>query len=142
MKKYNCNKFKSCIVYTIAEICKKLEIHIRTGQEWIKKGLIIKNPGNRPFLIEGEDIKNFLKNGASKNKNKLKKGEFNCWCCNKTVRAKDEKVRFDFRDKYFGRGARQIIIRAKCEFCSGDITRLSSTNNITEAGFNNNDNRY
>ncbi|MCH7826601.1 MAG: helix-turn-helix domain-containing protein [Bacteroidetes bacterium] len=142
MKKYNCNKFKSCMVYTIAEICKMLELHIRTVQDWVKKGLIIKNPSKRPFLIEGEDIKNFLKNIASKNKITLKMGEFKCFRCNKAVKSKDGKVEIEFTNKFFGQGAQQIFIRGECEVCSGKLLRLSSTNNIIEAGFNNNDNRY
>lgn len=124
------------MVYTIKEISEKLGIHIRTIQRWAKEeGLEVKNLSSKPHLIEGKDIKKFLKDRSAKQKTILKRREFYCMKCQKAVKAKDDKIQFEFKNKILGRGTRQIYLRGKCEHCSGKLVRLSSSDNIIQSGF-------
>ena len=71
---------KSLRNYTIADVARILQVSRRTVQEWIKKGLPIIDR-QRPFLIHGSDLKEFLFDRKQRRKSKCGPGEIFCVKC-------------------------------------------------------------
>lgn len=66
--------------YTVEEIAGLFEIHKNTVRNWLKNGLTAID-NNRPTLILGNDLVEFLKKRRTKNKQACKPGEFYCVRC-------------------------------------------------------------
>ena len=76
----NHRRVKTLRSYTVEEVAGLFAIHKNTVRTWLKNGLAsIDN--NRPTLILGSDLSEFLKNRRSKNKQACKPGELYCVRC-------------------------------------------------------------
>lgn len=71
---------KSLRNYTIADVARILQVSRRTVQEWIKKGLPIIDR-QRPLLIHGSDLKEFLFARKQRRKSNCGPGEIFCVKC-------------------------------------------------------------
>ncbi|MCH7827847.1 MAG: hypothetical protein IIC75_07750 [Bacteroidetes bacterium] len=136
-KKFTYRKINSCKIYSITEIRNLINVHRRSVQNWVRGGLQIKNPGGKPMLIDGADLKKFLKDRIAKQKIKLKYDEFFCMKCKKGMKAKDGTVQFVKKNKFTGQENRQWRLLGICERCSGKLSRLSSTNDLKRLGLYN-----
>jgi len=76
----NHRRVKSLRSYTVEEVAGLFAIHKNTVRTWLKNGLsVIDN--NRPTLVLGSDLVEFLKKRRTKNKQVCKPGEFYCVRC-------------------------------------------------------------
>lgn len=66
--------------YTVEEIAGLFAIHKNTVRTWLKNGLAAID-NNRPTLIHGNDLAEFLKSRRTRNKQTCKPGEFYCVRC-------------------------------------------------------------
>jgi hypothetical protein len=66
--------------YTVEEAAQTLSHHENTVRTWIKEGLPVCNE-QRPFLILGQTLRDFLEARRAKNKRPCKSGELYCLRC-------------------------------------------------------------
>lgn len=66
--------------YTVEDIADLFSIHKNTVRNWLKNGLVTID-NDRPMLIHGETLSDFLKAKRTKNKQKCKPGEIYCVKC-------------------------------------------------------------
>lgn len=109
------NSSKVCVhrSYTIKELADLLGICEKTALRWLDSGLKTLDENVRPLLIDGSDLKDFLKNRNSKKKVPLKQNQFYCLHCKKARCAKIGSLN-KFANKKI----------ALCEVCGTKITRI------------------
>ncbi len=130
-KKYNIRLIKKRESYSGKAVCKLLLIHPRTIHSWIKEGL--KTISNKPILIMGFDLAEFLSKKIQKRKYPLKANQFFCAKCRKQVLSKQNKVTLKCSDKTIGKqGFKEIIIQGFCEVCNSRLNRFSHTGKLEE----------
>jgi len=129
---YNTNLIKKRRSYSLAEIAELLDIHIRTVQEWRKQGLSVIDVGVRPFLVMGEDLRQFLKRKMKKRKHSLNKGEFYCTKCKCPRKSKPEALSAVITNKRLGKSHRQAFIKGICSVCNQVLTLFSSDKKVKQ----------
>lgn len=99
--------------YTIKELSSLLCINQRTCSRWIDEGLEIIPDGKKPILINGNDLKKFIKKKKLKKKVKLKRYQFYCLTCKKATSAKRGSIKTLSNKK-----------TALCRVCNGRMSRI------------------
>ncbi len=112
------------------EIAETLDVHIRTVQEWHKKGLAAIDEEIRPLLFMGNIIKDFLKNRRAKRKCRLGDNECLCLRCHKGVVPEKSTISVNELEKGIGKDTKQIMIKGICPNCGVKVSRLYSSNTI------------
>ncbi len=59
-RRFTANRIKSNRNYTVADVSETLGVHFKTVRNWIRVGLPVID-ANRPLLINGADLKVYLK---------------------------------------------------------------------------------
>jgi len=129
-KKVKYHLIKSGRSYTVSELGRTVNRHVRTVQEWIKKGMPVIDCNSKPYLISGYDAKLYLKQRADLKKTKLKDDEFYCLKCRKSRKSLSKKLKFELTGKLIGNGQKQIKISGLCSKCFTPLQRFSSEKNI------------
>ncbi len=81
-RRHNCNRIKKNYPYSIGELVESLKIHKNTAHNWIKEGLkTIDN--QKPYLVHGSDLREFLQKRQDAQKAKCRDEEFFCVKCQK-----------------------------------------------------------
>lgn len=79
-QRFNPRRAKIHRTYTIDEIARLFDVHRNTVRQWVKHGLPTCDD-QRPMLIIGRDLANFLTLKRTKNKQPCKPGEVYCVRC-------------------------------------------------------------
>jgi hypothetical protein len=111
--KTNPRKICSHISYTIEELSKISGRCEKTFSRWIEDGLKTVPGCNKPFLISGRDIKEFLRNRKLKRKIPLNRSQFLCLTCKAARFAKRGSIRVVNGKKI-----------ALCRVCNGKMSRI------------------
>ncbi|WP_306116967.1 MULTISPECIES: helix-turn-helix domain-containing protein [unclassified Roseovarius] len=90
-KSFSAARIKKHRVYTVWETSELLKCHKRTVIRWIKNGRLVADTSNKPWLIEGQDLKTFLGRRQSKGRCKLALHHCYCFGC-KGPREPDGKI--------------------------------------------------
>ncbi|MBT4384833.1 hypothetical protein HOD30_03720 [Candidatus Peregrinibacteria bacterium] len=123
--KYNLSKIRSKSAYTPKEASALLEVNRKTIFRWIKGGLSLLDPKQKPRLIMGKDLKAFIKAKREATQVKLRPNEYYCLVCRKPVEGKHGTQKVEKTGKKIGKLNRdQEILYAKCKECGGKIARL------------------
>ena len=122
---YNTNLIKKTISYSIFQIAELYRLDKGTVRHWLKEGLK-KIDGKRPFLVNGADLKEFLKNRQNKRKRKCNPDELYCFRCRLPQKAKDNAVILNILSHKRGR------LSGLCSECGLKINRGVSLENVTE----------
>ncbi len=77
-KNFPANKIKKHLVYTVWEIADLLGCHKQTVIRWIKHDRLLADKTQKPWLIEGRNVKQFL--GARKAITRCKLALYHCYC--------------------------------------------------------------
>lgn len=131
-KNYNPNRIKSKSSYTVMEVAELYRLHPRTIQAWIKKGLKVLNPDSSPYLIHGEDVRQFLRIRKKNSTHKLGAGEFYCTKCRCRRKSDPRKLSFKFTDKNLGKEYKQVVLKGNCEVCNNPLYLFSSDRKIDD----------
>ena len=126
----NVNRIRLRRSYTMAEVAKVLDVHIRTVQRWHGEGMLPIEKNDRPMLFEGAFVRAFVKNRLAARKCRLRRGEFYCLRCGTGVSAAIESVAVELTDRRIGKNARAIRVRGTCPKCHAVVVRLESTRSI------------
>jgi hypothetical protein len=113
MKKANYKHFSIHQSYTVQDIARIGKVSVRTVNNWIKNGLAPMNPESKPFLLKGENIRNFIQSEKKKKKFTLKKHEFWCVRCKLPRTAKPKSIITKGDNRH-----------AQCKECGGNICRF------------------
>jgi hypothetical protein len=105
--------------YTVEEAADVAGATPQTVRAWIKRGLPAMN-GQRPVLILGSALKEFLARAEADRKRPLQVGEFFCLGC-KSARAPALAMA-----DYVALSANHGFLRAFCAVCEGPCTRVVS----------------
>ena len=122
---YNTNLIKLTYSYSIFQIAELYGLDKGTVRHWLKEGLK-KIDGKRPFLINGADLKQFLKNRQKKRKRKCQPDELYCCRCRLPRKAKNNDVILEIKSEKVGR------LRGLCCECDAEIYKLVSLKNLAE----------
>ena len=123
-KNINTNVIKENCSLSIPEICELLDKHKNTIGNWLKEGLkTIDN--EKPYLIHGTDLKEFIKNRQSKKKSKCKDNEIYCMKCKKPQIPWEGVVDVFIKNQKGGN------LQAICPDCEGVINRIFGLKNIS-----------
>src|ERR1019366_10108899 len=110
--------------YTIAEIAALLGVHKHTVRRWIAAGLPTTD-ANRPLLIQGEDLRAFLR-AREPEKHPCRPGEFYCLRCRVPRRPAGDMA--DYIPKTGSRG----LLRGICPTCETLIHRAVSLGTLAQ----------
>jgi len=105
------------------------KIHKVTVRHWFKEGLS-KIDENRPFLVRGSDLCEFLKNRQSKNKQKCKPDELYCMRCRESRKPKEMKVIIEKQAEKISR------LKGVCSVCGTKMFRAFSAKNYQQITMN------
>jgi Helix-turn-helix domain len=119
-------RIKSLRNYTIADVARILQVSRRTVRVWIKKGLPIIDR-QRPFLIHGSDLKEFLFSRKQRRKSKCGPGEIFCVKCRVPKRPAGGMA--DYEPRSVMRGSLVGI----CPTCNTIISRWTSPAKLEHA---------
>jgi hypothetical protein len=123
--KYSLSKIRFKSAYTPKEASALLEVNRKTILRWVKEGLPLLDPKQKPRLIMGKDLKAFIKAKREASQVKLRPNEYYCLACRKPVEAKPHTQMVEKTGKKIGKLNRdQEILYAKCKECSRKIARL------------------
>lgn len=128
MAKYpNAQAIRAARAYTIDEAASALRINEVTIRAWIKCGLPAMTT-NRPFLILGEDLRNFVQDRRAKAKANLASDELLCMTCKAARKPFGMLVDLHLQN---GKTARLVGL---CEVCGGTCSRMISQTKLGHFG--------
>lgn len=131
-KNHNLHLIKERESYFFKEISELLKVHMRTVQAWKQEGLPTINE-EKPYLVMGYDLKEFLSKKFARRKVKLQHDEFYCTKCRKAVKSFNNQVNLQTSGKSIGKqGFKELVIKGACKHCNSRINRFSHSGRLEE----------
>lgn len=109
------NAIKSFHCYTIHEAVDVTGVSARTIGTWIKEGLPVMRD-QRPFLIRGDDLRNFIRKRREARKTETALHQFYCLGCRDTRDAED-----GFAECLID--GNRVTLRAFCDMCGNVVNK-------------------
>lgn len=122
-RRCNPNRAKIHRSYTVEEIAYLYSIHKNTVRSWVKAGLPVCD-NQKPMLILGSELREFIKAKNKKNKQKCKPNEMFCFRCKSPQIPAENMVEYEPINDVTGR------LIALCSCCEGVMNKY-----ISLAGF-------
>lgn len=110
----------------MGELARTLGCHIRTIQTWHRNGLTPINPGDRPLLFLGEEVRRFDANRRRQRRCALQPSEFYCPRCRAARESKPGNLRIEYDGRRMGHDDEFALIKGKCPICECSLTRFST----------------
>jgi len=101
-KRLNPNKAKIHRSYTVEEAASLFSVHKNTVRAWVKAGLSVCD-NQKPMLILGAELREFIRSKNSKNKQKCKLYEMYCMRCKLPRRPAENMVDYEAITEVTGR---------------------------------------
>jgi len=114
--RYNPNKCKINRNYSISEIALLYGVHKNTVKTWLRRGLK-RIDNQRPYIILGRDLKQFIKDLRGINKRPCELGEIYCMKCRVPRTPEQGSTVFETETSRYGR------IKANCNVCNSPMNR-------------------
>ena len=120
---YNVRLIKATWPYTVQEIAGLLGIHKNAVLRWLKDGLQV-NKDQRPFLIRGEELIQFLNARQTRKGCKCTATEFYCFKCRGP------------REAYLGivdiaiESPTRLRVKSLCAICSTSINKVQNARDL------------
>lgn len=112
------NRIKKHQVYTVWEAAQALDRHRQTIIRWITHKGLIADRSKKPWLIQGDDLKQFLGKGRAKAKTKMALHHIYCLGC-KCAREPDGKFA-----EYTQQTPTAGLLKALCPACGNIINKI------------------
>ncbi|QDF75994.1 MULTISPECIES: helix-turn-helix domain-containing protein [Shewanella] len=119
----NPNRIKIHRCYTVIEVSELLGVHPRTVRNWIRAGLPVFDE-TRPLLIQGADLKIFLKRKRKAYMHQCAANEVYCFMCKQSNKPNIESVSF------IGKPAGMAQMAGRCSVCGSKANKYVSWRNI------------
>jgi hypothetical protein len=124
-RRFNAGIIKRNISYSFREIADLLGIHIGTINNWRMAGLKTIDK-QKPFLVFGADLIDFINRNNRKNKQKCKPDEFYCCKCKQPQQSWENQADIKIIN------AKRLMIIGLCTKCGTVINKIGAVNKITE----------
>ncbi|MEE9376349.1 MAG: helix-turn-helix domain-containing protein [Rhizobiaceae bacterium] len=117
------SRIKKNLTYSIIEATEELDVSVATIRNWIKQGLpILKD--QRPYLIYGNDLRDFIVAKGKARKFKLLDNELSCFTCKTGQPPLNAVVIYTPQTAKTGR------LNGVCGVCGGKCARIISNAKI------------
>ncbi len=124
-RRIKASRIKKNLTYSISEAAEELGLSIATIRNWIKQGLPIQKD-QRPYLIYGSDLRNFIIQKNKARKSPLLDGELRCFTCKAGRKPRNDAVTYTRQTAKTGR------ISGVCGVCGGKCGLIISNAKISE----------
>ena len=121
-KKFPANKVKKHLVYTVWEIAELLGCHKQTVIRWIKHSDLPADISQKPWLIEGRDLKQFL--GKRQAITRCKLALHHCYCLGCKWPREPDGMIADYAHQTPDHG-RLIALCPECGILMNKVVRLA-----------------
>jgi len=125
VKRAKASRIKKNLTYSVVEAAEELSLSIATIRNWEKEGLPIQKD-QRPYLIYGSDLRDFIAKKNKARKFTLQAGELNCFTCKAGRKPQDDVVIYTPQTTKTGR------LSGVCSVCGGKCSRIISNAKISE----------
>ena len=112
--------------YTVRELARALCVHRRTVLAWKKAGLSPIEPGGRPLLFMGGEVKRFLEARRQARKCPLKPDQFFCPRCRSARQARPGSVTVEDTGRRLGKADSSLVVHGLCEKCGCQLRLFTS----------------
>ncbi len=123
-KKFRRTLIKKHLTYTVTEAAEALGASKATIRNWTKRGLSIQTD-QRPHLILGQDLRDFIQKNAEEKRYKLGSAELNCFKCNAGRTPYDNCVIL------LPQSLKTSRLQGVCSDCGGKVSRVISNSFIS-----------
>lgn len=124
-RRFNTNRIRRQLSYSIQEIGELLDVHKNTVRGWLRDGLP-KTDDRKPYLIHGDDLRKFLNDRQKSRLRKCRVDEFYCLRCRTQRRSIGNLV--DVRP----RNAKTVMLSGICEVCETALNKVQSRKRLPE----------
>lgn len=122
-KRVRHTKIKQNLTYTMQEAADALGLSLATIRDWVKKGLSI-HKDKRPFLIYGDELRQFIQNSQRAKRYKLTDRQLSCFSCKAPCEPRGMAVIL------VQQTAKTSRISGICAKCGGRCARIVSNQRI------------
>jgi len=122
---FNTQLIKGTMTYSTQDITSLFHIHKRTVQEWYQAGLP-RIDNRKPYLVLGNDLREFLDNRQKKRKVQCRAHEFYCFKCKEPRASWENQVDIKFQTET------RIMVVGVCSVCNTTINKASTARKIPE----------
>ena len=124
-RKHYPHRIKPDLTYSTKDILVAENVHIRTVQEWYRQGLK-RIDNERPFLVKGFVLKEFLDQKNLSSKRKCEPNEFFCMKCKSPRKLWENAVSLKYRS------SKTISMSGWCLVCNTVINKIGSVKKLPE----------
>lgn len=124
-KSIKISRIKKNLSYSYIEAADELDISAATIRNWVKRGLLVQKD-QRPYLIFGNDLHDFIAQRSKARKFTLQAGELNCFTCKAGRKPRNYVVTYAKQTTKTGR------LSGVCSVCGGKCVRIISNAKINE----------
>lgn len=124
-RKPDLRRIRTSHTYTVPEVADALDRSVATVRSWIRNGLPTLD-GNRPVLVLGSDLKEWLADRWRARRRPCARDEFYCFRCHEPRRAMVGSVEIVLGN------ARRVSVTGRCEVCGTRINRVGSRARLVE----------
>lgn len=117
LKRVKASRIKKNLTYSISEVAEELDLSVATIRNWVKQGLPIQKD-QRPYLIYGDDLRDFIIQRRKAKSFTLQDGELTCFTCNVGRDPLDGAV------IYVPQTAKTGRLSGVCSVCGGKCSRI------------------
>ena len=132
-KRIPINKIRKNKIYTMKELAGVLGVCPVTVWNWSQKGLPMIDKSVRPWLIDGEEAKEYLEKRYKESKSKMQYFEFYCFRCECGVEVIPETIKVIIQ-QCINKDDNNYIVRisGQCKKHGIIVNRYSTTKKMTE----------
>ena len=118
-RRIKASQIKKNLTYSILEAAEELDVSVATIRNWVKQGLPIQKD-QRPYLIFGNDLRDFITQRRKAKTFTLQDGELSCFTCKLGREPLDGAV------VYVSQTAKTGRLSGVCSVCGGKCARIIS----------------
>lgn len=122
-RRIKASRIKKNLTYSIIEAAEELDISVATIRNWFKQGLPIQKD-QRPYLIYGVDLRDFIVAKSKARKFQLQDNELSCFTCKVGQSPLNAAVLYTPQTAKTGR------LSGVCGVCGGKCARIISNAKI------------
>lgn len=122
-RRFNLHRIKSTQTYSLEEIAICLGVHKNTPIRWLKMELK-RIDDERPYLVYGQVLIDFLRNKQEKQRQKCRPHEIFCVKCKTSQIPENSTVTIEIYN------SKKLMIKGRCSCCGSNINKVGSVEKL------------